>query len=129
MFFESNHTSVKLTSQLGGIAGKYMRGKTKGPLDEAQGGIAVRAEQIVVLDQLLWAEFGNLCLEEGVVQKKFLQTTGKDRMKTLADIVDKHATPWQKRYDIAGQNLLSAVEPDWYAKGVTASGADAKGEY
>lgn len=62
-------------------------------------------------------------------QKKFLQTTGMDRMKQLNEIVDKYATPWQKRYGIGSDQLLKAVEPDWYEKGVEGSGAGVKGEY
>jgi len=60
---------------------------------------------------------------------KFLKTTGIERMKKLSDIVDKHATPWHKRYNLTSQDFLNAVSPDWYAKGVSASGADVKGEY
>jgi tagatose 1,6-diphosphate aldolase len=62
-------------------------------------------------------------------QKKFLQTTGIDRMKNLCELVDKFSTPWQKRYGIASGEMLGAVAPDWYSKGAEASGAGVKGEY
>lgn len=62
-------------------------------------------------------------------QKKFLKTTGMDRMKKLAELVDKYAAPWQKRCGINAPELLSAVPSDWYAKGAVASGAGVKGEY
>lgn len=62
-------------------------------------------------------------------QKKFLLGTGIDRMKKLAELVDRHALPWHKRYNVTPQALLAGVEPDWYAKGVAGSGAGVKGEY
>lgn len=62
-------------------------------------------------------------------QQKFLKTTGIDRMKQMCEIVDKHASSWQKRYGITNAEMLNAVAADWYAKGVAASGADVKGEY
>lgn len=62
-------------------------------------------------------------------RKKFLITTGIDRVKKISELVDKYATPWHKRYNITPQAMLAAVEPDWYAKGVAASGAGVKGEY
>ena len=62
-------------------------------------------------------------------QKKFLQTTGIDRMKKLCDIVNKYAAPWQKRYGISKEEHLKVVAADWYSKGAVASGADVKGEY
>ena len=62
-------------------------------------------------------------------QRKFLQTTGLDRMKKLNEIVDKYAAPWHKRYGTNPQDLLNAVEPDWYSKGAVASGAGVQGEY
>ncbi len=62
-------------------------------------------------------------------RKKFLKTIGIDRMKKLNEIVDKYATPWQKKTGITAADHLKAVETDWYSKGATASGADVKGEY
>ncbi len=62
-------------------------------------------------------------------QKKFLKTTGLDRMKKIAELVDKYATPWQKRYETNTAEMLSAVEADWYSKGAQVSGSDVKGDY
>lgn len=62
-------------------------------------------------------------------QKKFLKTTGVERMQKLCELVDRYATPWQKRYNLTSEDLLSAVENDWYSKGAVASGAGVKGEY
>lgn len=62
-------------------------------------------------------------------QKKFLKTTGVERMQKLCELVDKHATPWQKRFNLTSEELLGAVENDWYSKGAVASGAGVKGEY
>ncbi|MBI1979224.1 MAG: tagatose 1,6-diphosphate aldolase [Elusimicrobia bacterium] len=62
-------------------------------------------------------------------QKKFLQTTGIDRMKKLSEIVDKYAASWQKRVGISASDHLKAVPSDWYATGAVASGAGAQGEY
>ncbi len=62
-------------------------------------------------------------------RKKFLKTTGIDRMKKLNELVDKYATSWQKRYSIDPIQHLNAVESDWYSKGAVASGANVKGEY
>lgn len=62
-------------------------------------------------------------------RKKFLQTTGIDRMKRLNERVDQYATSWKKRYEITSKELLNSVESDWYFKGAVASGSDVKGEY
>ncbi|OGR82490.1 MAG: hypothetical protein A2902_05655 [Elusimicrobia bacterium RIFCSPLOWO2_01_FULL_64_13] len=62
-------------------------------------------------------------------QKKFLETTGVDRMKKLSGLVDKYATPWAKRAGVASPDLLDAVAPDWYEKGAVASGSGVQGEY
>lgn len=62
-------------------------------------------------------------------QKNFLKTTGRERMQKLCELVDKYASPWQKRYQLTADELLSAVENDWYSKGAVASSAGVKGEY
>lgn len=62
-------------------------------------------------------------------QKNFLKTTGIERMKKLCELVDKYATPWQKRYSLTSEELLNSVSPDWYSQGAVGSGAGVKGEY
>jgi len=66
---------------------------------------------------------------ESVDRRKFLKTTGIDRMKKIEDIVNKYATSWQKRYSLNSADMLKAVETDWYSKGAVASGTDSQGEY
>ena len=58
---------MEMTGQLARIVSEYMGRKTNSPLDETQGGITVWVEEVVVLDQLLRADFGDLGLKEGVV--------------------------------------------------------------
>lgn len=51
-------------------------------------------------------------------RKKFLLSEGVRRMKKLNAIVDKHAQPWTKRYNIKEADLANAVDPNWYLDGV-----------
>lgn len=67
-------------------------------------------------------------------QRRFLETTGVERMKKLGDIVDRYATPWFTRYGIAPQDLFAAVDPHWYFNGklpkiAAKKAATVKGEY
>jgi len=63
-------------------------------------------------------------------RRKFLETTGIERMKILTAIVDRHAVPWMTRYGIRNEDLAAAVKPDWYQVGLAAAPSpQSKGEY
>jgi tagatose 1,6-diphosphate aldolase len=64
-------------------------------------------------------------------RQKFLQTTGKERMKILSDLVDKYAQPVWSRVGLTPQDLSKTVEEHWYSGGKALSGAnaDTKGAY
>jgi tagatose 1,6-diphosphate aldolase len=62
---------------------------------------------------------------------KFLDTVGKERMETLASLVDKYALPWHKRYSVTPDAMAKAVDPMWYTDGAAlqAPAMAGKGEY
>ena len=66
-------------------------------------------------------------------QKRFLETTGIQRMNTLNAIVDRNALPWFERYQLGPKDLFAAVDPHWYFSGkipkVKAKKTAVKGEY
>jgi len=65
-------------------------------------------------------------------QRRFLETTGIERMKRLNDIVDRYSTSWFERYGISQANLFAAVDPHWYFNGKVpkvASRTAVKSEY
>jgi len=64
-------------------------------------------------------------------RQKFLQTTGKDRMKILSDLVDKYAQSVWDRVGLTPQDLSKTVDEHWYSGGKALSGAnaDTKGAY
>jgi tagatose-1,6-bisphosphate aldolase len=61
----------------------------------------------------------------------FLETTGKQRMKILSDLVDKYALSVWDRVGVAPKDLGAAVDPHWYSGGQALDGAnaDTKGAY
>jgi tagatose 1,6-diphosphate aldolase len=66
-------------------------------------------------------------------QKRFLETTGIERMNKLNEIVDRLALPWYERYQITPKDLFAAVDPNWYFSGgipkVKVDVTAVKGEY
>jgi len=66
-------------------------------------------------------------------QKRFLETTGIERMNRLNGIVAQYALPWFKRYELSSRELFTAVDPHWYFNGkipkVNARPKVVKGEY
>jgi tagatose 1,6-diphosphate aldolase len=63
-------------------------------------------------------------------RRRFLETEGVQRMKTLVEIVDRHAQPWNQRYGISDADLAQQVRPDWYHAGTAAAPSpESKGEY
>jgi hypothetical protein len=64
-------------------------------------------------------------------RQKFLQTTGKERMKILSDLVDQYAQSVWGRYGLTPQDLGRAVGEHWYSGGEVLAGAnaDTKGAY
>jgi tagatose 1,6-diphosphate aldolase len=64
-------------------------------------------------------------------RQKFLQTTGKERMKILSDLVDQYALSAWGRYGLTHQDLAHAVSEHWYSDGQALAGAnaEAKGAY
>ena len=90
MFFEPNHTSVKLTGQLGRVVGKYVRRKSNCSLDEAKGGIAARVEEIVIFDERLWSQFIVLGLEKRELHQEFLEfCVSVGSVEMVADIAQR----------------------------------------
>lgn len=78
------------------------------------------------------AIFNEYFAQEGGAEArhKFLTTTGVERMKTLNKIIDAHAQPWTKRYDLEGEQLSKAIKPEWYLDGAKAAKqAEVKGDY
>jgi tagatose 1,6-diphosphate aldolase len=61
----------------------------------------------------------------------FLETTGKQRMKVLSDLVDKYALSVWDRVGVTPKDLGAAVDPLWYSGGKSLEGANAntKGAY
>ena len=59
-------------------------------------------------------------------QKRFLETTGIERMSKLNEIVDRLALPWYKRYQITPKDLFAAVDPNWYFSGKAPQGESRK---
>ncbi len=60
----------------------------------------------------------------------FLETTGKQRMKVLSDLVDKYAKSVWERVGLTPQDLGAAVDPHWYSGGKNVSTAGTvHGEY
>jgi len=61
---------------------------------------------------------------------KFLETTGKQRMQVLTDLVDKYAQSVWARVGLTPKDLAAAVDSHWYADGkVVASSSAVHGEY
>ncbi len=64
-------------------------------------------------------------------RQKFLNTTGKERMKILGNLVDQYAQPVWARCGLTHQDLAKAVSEHWYSGGTALAGAnaDTKGAY
>jgi tagatose 1,6-diphosphate aldolase len=62
---------------------------------------------------------------------KFLETTGKQRMQILSDLVDKYAQSVWARAGVTTKDLGAAVDAHWYSGGKAIAGgnADTKGAY
>ncbi|OGR93539.1 MAG: hypothetical protein A2992_05335 [Elusimicrobia bacterium RIFCSPLOWO2_01_FULL_59_12] len=61
---------------------------------------------------------------------QFLETTGKQRMKILSDLVDKYAQSVWTRAGLTPKDLGAAVDPHWYSDGKNVGAAGAvHGEY
>ncbi|MDE2039696.1 MAG: tagatose 1,6-diphosphate aldolase [Elusimicrobia bacterium] len=70
--------------------------------------------------------------QSGAAAKKaFLAGKGVERMKALNAVVNGHAQPWTKRYELTPETLAAAVDPHWYLDGAKpkAEGAPVKGDY